>query len=136
MLIMVDGVRTVAQLRAAANSLGAPPDFLLALENQGLVAPPHAANDMQLIEPRSEAATQPEATPTDAERFQLAQKYMIECAVDAMGLLSFFFTLKLEKCFTTNDLRALLPELVKSVTKARGEAFARAVALRVEGLLG
>ena len=132
-LIMVDGTRTVAQLREAAAGLGAPPDCLDTLLAAGLVAvrPPVPA-----VQPVPVASASPSAGGSGAERFVAAQKDMVERAVDAMGMRSFFFTLKLEKCYTTDDLRALLPELIKSVAKARGDAFALAVSQRVSSMLG
>jgi hypothetical protein len=133
MLIMVDGARNVAQLQAAALSLGAPDDFLLTLKQQGWVA--------LLSEPDPELAHAPvrgsEAAlpPSNAERFLAAQRYMNDTAVDGMGFRVFFFSLKLEKCFNADDLRALLPEFVKHMTKARGEVFAQAASDRVRRLL-
>jgi hypothetical protein len=130
MLIMVDGVRTVAQLRAAATALGAPEDFLLTLQHQGWVA--------MLGRPASTpgSATEAALSHSPAERFLAAQRYMNDTAVDGMGFRVFFFSLKLEKCFNADDLRALLPEFVQHMTKARGEVFAQAASERVRRLLG
>jgi hypothetical protein len=129
MLIMVDGVRTVAQLRQAAAALGAPEDFLTTLQRQGWVGLPSmaAAAPVPLVET---------ALPqSNAERFLAAQRYMNDTAVDGMGFRVFFFSLKLEKCFNADDLRALLPEFIKHMTKARGEVFAQAASDRVLRLL-
>ncbi len=129
MLIMVDGLRTVAQLRAAAVNLGAPDDFLLTLQQQGWVG--------MLPAPAAAAAPVVEvALPqSHAERFLSAQRYMNDTAVDGLGFRAFFFSLKLEKCFNADDLRALLPEFIKHMTKARGEVFAQAASDRVRRLL-
>ena len=129
MLIMVDGVRSVAQLRAAAAALGAPDDFLLTLEQQGWVGPLPAP----AMAPAALAETP--LPQSNAERFLAAQRYMNDTAVDGMGFRVFFFSLKLEKCFNADDLRALLPEFVKHMTKARGEVFAQAASDRVRRLL-
>jgi hypothetical protein len=131
MLIMVDGVRTVAQLRQAAAALGAPEDFLTVLQQQGWVGLPLAASAGAAQDSVSEAAL----PQSNAERFLAAQRYMNDTAVDGMGFRVFFFSLKLEKCFNADDLRALLPEFVKHMTKARGEVFARAASDRVKRLL-
>ncbi len=134
MLIMVDGVRNGAQLQAAAVSLGAPEDFLHTLQQQGWVEALKAA-----APPAAPAATAASAEaalpPSNAERFLAAQRYMNDTAVDGMGFRVFFFSLKLEKCFNADDLRALLPEFVKHMTKARGEVFAQAASDRVRRLL-
>jgi hypothetical protein len=128
-LIMVDGVRTVAQLRQAAAALGAPDDFLNVLQQQGWVGLPAPA--AATVAPVTEAAL----PQSNAERFLAAQRYMNDTAVDGMGFRVFFFSLKLEKCFNADDLRALLPEFVKHMTKARGEVFAQAASDRVRRLL-
>jgi hypothetical protein len=128
-LIMVDGVRTVAQLRVAAAALGAPEDFLLTFQQQAWVE--------VLSAPAPSRVSASEAAPpqSNAERFLAAQRYMNDTAVDAMGFRVFFFSLKLEKCFNADDLRALLPEFVKHMAKARGEVFAQAASDRVRRLL-
>jgi hypothetical protein len=61
---------------------------------------------------------------------------MNDTAVDALGFRVIFFTLKLEKCFTVADLRALLPEFSMSLGKARGESYADRVTDQLRGLLG
>jgi hypothetical protein len=73
---------------------------------------------------------------TDLERFRKAQKFMNEQVVDSLGLRSFFFTLKLEKCATCDDLRALLPEFGKAITKGSGFDVARVLEARARSLLG
>ncbi len=143
MLIMVDGVRSGAQLRAAADSLGAPEDFLLTLQQQGWVealpgpatAPASASAAVPARASQADADSGAAMPASHAERFLAAQRYMNDTAVDGMGFRVFFFSLKLEKCFNADDLRALLPEFVKHMTKARGEVFAQAASDRVRRLL-
>jgi hypothetical protein len=63
-----------------------------------------------------EPAPNPQRPPaTDAERFRVTQKFMNDCAVDALGLRAFFWTLKLEKVSTCDELRQLLPEFRKAM---------------------
>ena len=140
LLIMVDGRRTLAQLQAAAGQIGAPADAVEQLLQRGLVAlrpsgpapqPPAAGSehvDLPLDAPGA-------AAPVDIERFRSAQKLMNDSVVDAIGMRAFFFTLKLERCFTLDDLRALLPEYRRLLAKAADPARARAAGQRVEGLL-
>jgi len=73
---------------------------------------------------------------TDADRFRTAQKFMNDCAVDALGLRAFFWTLKLEKAATCADLTQLLPDFRKAMAKARGEAAAALLDTRARSLLG
>jgi hypothetical protein len=148
LLIMVDGGLTAAQLRQAAATLGAPADCLESLESMGLVevqsqAPAQAPAPAQAGHPAAEppaaerapAPTQPVPAMTDPERFRAAQKFMNDNAVDALGLRAFFFTLKMEKCYTCDDLRALLPEFTRLVTKGSGEAVARVLTARAREIL-
>ena len=73
---------------------------------------------------------------TDAERFRIAQKLMNDSVVDALGIRAFFFTLKLEKAATVADLRALLPDFDKAITKGSGDATARILGVRAREILG
>lgn len=159
MLIMVDGTRTVVQLREAAQTLSAPADFLEVLQGMGLVAqegvapvrvassvasgtssgataPPAAAATPA---PVAAAAADPDAaaaTAAHAERFRAALKFMNDSAVDLLGLRAFFFTLKLEKCYSSRDLLALLPEFTKAIAKSNGPEMARALEERARQLIG
>lgn len=159
MLIMVDGMRTVTQLREAAAALGAPDDCLDTLVAAGLVsAPARLENDAT----SAQASTGPDASgsavapvspahasnasqvgntaktdaPSHVDRFTAARKLMNDTAVDELGLRAFLFTLKLERCSTADDLRALLPGFAQSLSKARDESFANRTVDRVRNLLG
>lgn len=138
MLIMADGQMSAGQLRKAAVALGAPQDCLEFLIQHGLIAP------AQVRQARAEAAANDEVVAeeapevpklSDAERFRAALKFMNDNAVDAMGLRAFFFTLKLEKCYTPADLSALMPDFVKLVTKGNGEMVARVLEERAREII-
>lgn len=145
MLIMVDGTRSVAQLREAARTLNAPEDFLSHLLDQGLVRP-----DQRSV-PRSSPAAAIQAAPpavpdvvlppaeaplSESSRMRAAVKFMNDSAVDLLGLKAFFFTLRLEKCMTRVDLLELLPEFTKAIAKKNGPEMARALEERARKLLG
>ncbi len=150
MLIMVDGTRTVAQLREAAQTLAAPGDFLELLLGMGLVAQEGASQPS-----RAATAAQPSPTPpapavsastpsageatvvptASPEKFRAALKFMNDSAVDLLGLRAFFFTLKLEKCYTAQDLLALLPDFSKAIAKSNGPEMARALEERARQML-
>ena len=142
MLIMVDGTRTVAQLRHAQLTLGAPPDFLDSLVALGLVAsdraPVPAVPAAALL---SQVDLEVGSAPTDwnpgndNEKFRAALKFMNDSAVDLLGLRAFFFTLKIEKCFTMADLKDLIPQFKAAITKSKGPEMARALEERVRGMI-
>jgi len=137
LLIMIDGRRTLAQVQAAAGQIGAPPDAVEQLLQRGLVAvrPLGAAPQPPPPMAGSEHVDLPLDAPGAIERFRGAQKLMNDSVVDAIGMRAFFFTLKLERCFTLADLRALLPEYRRLLAKAADPARAQAAAQRVDGLL-
>jgi hypothetical protein len=156
-LIMVDGVRRVGDLRQAAATLGAPPDVLESLQALGLIAltAPAGAPQAQTtaarvsVAPPGAAASPRAATPapatlaeaseplpsSEADRFRVAKKFMNDTVVDALGIRAFMFTLKLEKCALLGDLEALLPEYSRVLTKARGSEVAGALETRLRQML-
>lgn len=150
MLIMIDGRQTVAQLQAAGQQVGAPPDFLESLLQQRLVvvrtvigrasrAAVPAPQAMPLPAPVSapEATPAPAASPQEAaERFRTAQKLMNDTVADAVGVRAVFFTIKLERCFKAEELLALLPDYTRLMGKARGADMAANLEARVRALLG
>ena len=128
LLIMVDGARSVAQLRQAAAQLGAAADAVEALLQMGLVQSPEPAE-------APAPSAEPRKAATEAERFRAAQKFMNDTAVDALGLRAFFFTLKLERCSSCDDLRAVLPDFAKAVTKGGGADFGGTAQARATEML-
>lgn len=128
MLIMIDGSLTVEQLQQAAAKLAVPADFVQSLELQGLIA-------VVPSETRDTPAPVREKNLLEVDRFRAAQKFMNDSVVDALGFRAFFFTLKLEKCFTRADLLELIPDYVKAITKGGGEEVARVLQKRSRELL-
>ncbi len=142
MLIMVDGTRTVAQLRHAQVTLGAPEDFLESLVALGLVASDSAsAPAARAATPRAPVDVElglslPDKVPAeDAEKYRAALKFMNDTAVDLIGLRAFFFTLKIEKCFTMADLKELIPQFSAAIAKSKGPDVARALEERVQRMI-
>lgn len=127
MLIMIDGSLRVEQLEQAAAMLAVQPDFLDLLLRQELVAL------VPTVGKAKAAPARPE--PSEVDRFRAAQRFMNDTVVHALGFRAFFFTLKLEKCFTRADLAALLPEYDKAVAKGSGEDVARVLHKRARELL-
>lgn len=162
MLIMVDGTRTVAQLRQAQLTLGAPDDFLQNLLALGLVVsdmapakfaagdtPPSSPSSPSPLTQAAQAAQAPQASvdfelslpaldtglPQDTEKFRAALKFMNDTSVDLLGLRSFFFVLKVEKCFTMADLKELIPQFSSAIAKSKGAEVARAMEERVQRMI-
>ncbi len=149
-LLMVDGQRTPAQLRALINDMKAPPDTLEQLALEGLIelvpAGFNAAGVVDVVTPRGGAAPAtdtPEAAVAALEAQAVAEaqeaddasaaqsgKYILlyEKMSDAvrahLGLRGYFMQLKIERCTTADELEALLPEFREALAKAKGESFA------------
>ena len=138
MLIMIDGTMTVEQVMEAGTKLGAPPDFMGVLEQQGLISFRSPAAQSALLPEGATAAAATEAAhagDTEADRYRAAQKFMGDTVVDALGFRAFFFTLKLEKCFTRADLAELIDDYSKAITKGSSAEVAEVLVARLRELL-
>lgn len=128
LLIMVHGVETVGQLANSMKSLGdvrAILGELIALElvtvqsGSGNAATPMAANNESIV-----PAT------------QQVKQLLNETAVASLGMIAAFrFTLKLEHCYTADELRGIFPEFLRAVGKAKSDEFAQTIVKRAELLL-
>jgi len=122
---MIHGTETVAELSRNPQAFGAVEDNLAQLVSLGLIA---ARGGPPVPAPVAGAATLPAAQQT--------KQFLNESAVAVLGLRAFLFTLKLEHCYTEPEIRAILPEYRRVMTKAKGEAFAGTMAARAEAILG
>jgi predicted secreted protein len=128
MLILVDGHKPVGALRDEASACGMPSDCIEQLESLGLVESLGAAAPV--------AAPAPGAFPDAFERFRAAQKFMNDTVVNALGIKAFFFTMKLERTATVDDLKEVLPAYQATIAKASGAAEADVLTRRVREMLG
>lgn len=147
-LLMVDGQRTLAQLREVMAGMKAPADALEALLADGLIEAVPSGFDpaglMGAIGPR--AASRPPsvvlaeaaanaaapapvagsaaAADTGSGAYLYLYERMSEAVRAHLGLRGYFLQLKVERCTDIASLQALLPELRAAVAKAKGESFA------------
>ena len=139
MLILIDGRSPVLVLREEATTLGAPPDFVEQLEKLGLIEKIGAAPTPGTEERRAtvRGPAQPDASKLDpVARFRTAQQFMNDTAVNALGIKAFFFTLKLEKCATVDELKPLVDNYREAITKGSGEEEAEVLTQRLQEMLG
>jgi len=135
MLILIDGVQPEFLTKEEGLKIGAPADFLEQLLQLGLVEKVGKATGPGT--PRSDGA--PIAAPGAGNafaRFREAKNFMNVTIVDAMGIKSFFFTLKLERAGTIDDLRGLAAGYREAIAKSAGEVEAELLAKRLQSLLG
>jgi hypothetical protein len=143
MLILIDGAQPEFLLREEGVKVGAPATFLEELLKLGLIekagraqgTPPVAAT--AAVPAANAPATSPRAAaPADEfERFRAAKDFMNATIVDALGIKSFFFTLKLEKAGNRADLRGLAGAYRDAIAKADGDAQAEVLATRLAEML-
>ncbi|MEP7156405.1 MAG: hypothetical protein ABI905_11575 [Betaproteobacteria bacterium] len=134
MLILVDGHQPVLILQEEAGKLGAPADFLdqllamkLIEKTGGIATQESRAADAQ--------AVQPPPALDEFSRFRAAKDFMNVTVVDALGIKSFFFTLKLERAGNVADLRELVGPYRDAITKGSGAEEARVFSERLAVLL-
>lgn len=119
--------------RTGATTL--PPN--LPLPMAGTPAVPTSAPPAESPPPASPADAAPAvlSSEAEAERVLEVRGVMSSTVVAALGLRSYFFTLKLEHCANRADLLALLPEYEKLLSKARDPITAQTLAARLRDLL-
>jgi hypothetical protein len=143
MLILIDGAQPEFLLREEGVKVGAPAAFLEELLKLGLI---EKAGRAQGASPGAVTAAVPAANrplpsagaapPADEfERFRAAKDFMNTTIVDALGIKSFFFTLKLEKAGNRADLRGLAGAYRDAIAKADGDAQAEVLAARLVEML-
>jgi hypothetical protein len=121
LLIVIHGTETVAELTKNFQAFGDVGASLNELVTLGLItAHTQAASAAVAQMPAANAA---DIVPPP----QQAKQLLNESAVAVLGLRAFLFTLKLEHCYTADELRGILPEYERVMTKAKGAEFAAAM---------
>lgn len=134
LLIMLHGAESVAQLANSMAALGDVRAILGELAGQGLVAiRAGAANAAQVSAPVEPAVVH--VLPPAQEVKQLLNETAVASLGILGGLTAFRFTLKLEHCYTAEELREIFPEFRRVVAKAKNAEFADAVLKRAEAIL-
>jgi hypothetical protein len=132
MLILIDGVQPEFLLREEGAKVGAPPDFLDQLLKLELV---ETAGKAAVPQAGTLAAPPGAAGHDEYSRFRVAKDFMNITIVDALGIRSFFFTLKLERAGTLADLRELAPAYREALAKSGDETQADVLAARLAEML-
>ncbi len=125
MLILIDGTRPEFMVKQEGAKVGAPADFLEQLVALGLIEKSQRAGPASAPPPAGDEFT----------RFRAAKDFMNTTIVDALGIKSFFFTMKLERAGNVADLRELAPAYRQALEKAAGPAEAEVLAQRLAEML-
>lgn len=134
MLILVDGRQPLLVLEDEARKVGAPDDFIEQLAREGLVE-----KSGQVVVTAAAGSAQAPIGPAqrldDFARFRAAKDFMNASVVNAMGLKSFFFTLKLERAGTLAELGELVEPFRQALVKASGPEEAEVLTRRLSDML-
>jgi len=130
LLFLIDGSKSVEAIDEMSRQLGVSDAELAELENNGFIIKSGTGATA-----RPDAAVEEETQTDEAGKFRVAKKYMNDTIVNSLGLKSFFFTLKLEKCGTRADLALLLDDYAKALAKASNVETATVLQKRARELL-
>ena len=135
MLILVDGHQPAFILQEEAEKLGAPDDFLEQLLNMQLIEKVGIASGQQEKVSTDGMGELPVAGGDEFTRFRAAKDLMNVTAVHALGIRSFFFTLKLERAGNLADLRELVSAYREAIAKGSGAEEAQVFTERLKAML-
>ncbi|HEY0662290.1 MAG TPA: hypothetical protein VGD21_13335 [Lysobacter sp.] len=120
-LLLVDGQRTVGQLRGVIAGLHAPVDALEQLVGMGLVEDATSvASHLQAAPAASVGAPSPGAI----SHYGVLYALMSDAVREHLGLRGYFLQLKIERCSNAEELLAVLPDLAAALGKVRDFAVA------------
>ena len=134
MLILVDGHQPALILRDEAAKLAAPDDFLDQLLDMGLIEKLRSVKSQESMAADRESRRLSDSVD-EFTRFSKAKDFMNVTAVDALGIRSFFFTLKLERAGNLEDLRELVDAYRGVIAKGSGAQEAHVFTERLKALL-
>ncbi len=125
LLIALSGEHPVRRIREQFRSLGDVDALLKELVEAGLVEYAPAAAGAQPV-----AANEADIAPVPR-----ARQFMNDSVVANLGLRAFMFTLKIERCYTKQELHDLLPEYRRCLAKSLDEDATAAFMERAETLI-
>ena len=148
LLISINGNSTVAELRKQFGSIGDFDELMRNLAELELINLPAAVVVAEIPippPPAVRAKPTPAATAVVAPAIEpvvhapppptgvaAAKQLMNETAFANLGLRAYMFTLKLEHCYTGEELLELLPDFTRLLTTAKGETYALDLHERLE----
>jgi len=135
MLILVDGVQTEEQLLEGAAGVGAPADFLVQLKAAGLVELASAGSGAATVPSGNSASASAGGAKDSFTRFREAKNFMNTTIVEALGIKSFMFTMKLERANGLDELADLVDAFRTALAGAKGDDYARVMTQRLKEML-
>lgn len=134
LLLLIDGRLPAFMLREQGAKMGLPADTLDLLYDQGFVEARSAAAAAEAA--AGETLAEGDAGEERFAHYTNSRRLMTESVFSALGLKGFLFTLKIEKTGNLDDLRQLIPDYQRLLTKAIGEESALLFVVRLRELMG
>lgn len=128
LLFLIDPAKSAEQIEQQAAQIGAAYEELAQLITNGYVV----ELDVGAATPANDAVA---GDVDEVGRFRVAKAFMNDTIVDVLGIRAFVFTLRLERCATRADLKALLPDYAQALMKKRAQADAAVLVERTRELL-
>jgi len=130
LLIAINGAHNVREIREQFHSLGDIDSMLGELAVAELIALVGASAAAQPDKAHAAVAAEAEIPPVP-----MARQFMNESVVANLGLRAFLFTLKIERCYTKQELTDLLPEYRRMLANALNASAVAAFSARAEALI-
>lgn len=132
LLISINGEHSVREIRQQFQALGDIDALLAELVSAELIAVATSPSAAARAPPAAPAA----ATEAEVPATSVARQFMNESVVAQLGLRAFLFTLKIERCYTRQELLDLLPEYRRLLGKSLDAVAVAAFSERAEALIG
>jgi hypothetical protein len=132
LLILVDGVRTVAQVLDKGRFLKLDESALAELESAGLIAKRFSAPSAQ----DSGGADEPARSDDEVQRFLKAKKLLDDAISGRLGFRGYAMMMRLQKAENLRDLHDLLPDFAKALVKRESIEAATPLVNELESLIG
>ena len=138
LLLLIDGRHPAFVLREQGAKMGLPEDTLDLLFDQGYVEALRSASGATAGTAAATRELRPAGDAAAEDRFAhytAARRLITESVFSTLGLKGFMFTLKIEKTGNLDDLRALIPDYQKLMSKALGAEGAALFVGRLHDLM-
>ena len=135
-LIAINGHQSMQEIRTQFSVLGDVDAIVGELSASGLlevVGIGVAASATRVTAPL--AASPGHSDAPQMPPLGVVRQFMNESSVAALGLRAFMFTLKLERCYSKEELLGLLPEYQRVLGKAKEQAYADAMSRHAREML-
>ena len=147
LLVLIDGKTNVEGLVKKVAGLGLNEESIAELLEHEYIAPHEGAAPAQATPPAAHAiaaapvAQAPEAASTAAvlpegqTQFEALYHFYTTTIKSTLGLRGFAMQMKVERCASIDDFRALRETYIEAVQKSKGDEMARSLGARLEQLL-